>query len=113
MIFKFLRKDGSEDVHDTDEKRYLPEPLRARAVEYLRGQIDSESFEQVRAAHAENPTDWYVAYHFGAGMGVRNLLRDIIKDEELPPVPYGDESYSNWDDYYVEVLEEAAGCYDD
>jgi hypothetical protein len=44
-------------------------------------------------------------------MGIRNLLRDVIKDDELPPVSYGDDQMRNWDDYYVEVLEEAAGCY--
>jgi hypothetical protein len=57
VIFKFIRKDGSEDVHDTHEKRYLPEPLRTRAVEYVRAQLDDESLEQVRTLYKNDPDD--------------------------------------------------------
>lgn len=108
MIFKFLGKDGSETVHDTHERRYLPEPLRTRAVEYLRAQLDDEVLAQIRKLHSEDPDDWAIPFHFGSGMGIRNLLRDVIKDDELPPVMYGDLPAQNWDDYYVEVMEEAA-----
>jgi hypothetical protein len=46
-------------------------------------------------------------------MAFRNVLREAIKDDELPPVDYGDgNEYQNWDDYYTRVVEEAAGCYD-
>jgi hypothetical protein len=43
--------------------------------------------------------------HFGVGMGIRNLLREVLPDDKLPPVVYeGGMSYSNWDDYYVGAL---------
>lgn len=109
MILEYISKDGSKTVHDTHERRYLPEPLRTRAVEYLRTQLSEEVLTEIRELHSEDPDDWAIPYHFGTGMGIRNLLRDVIKDDELPPVMYGDLAAQNWDDYYVEVMEEAAG----
>lgn len=53
--------------------------------------------------------------HHGWGTSIRNLLRDKeygagITDDQLPPAPYeGGEHHSNWDDYYVSVVEAAVG----
>ncbi len=113
MKFLFRRKDGSDDVHDTHEKRYLPEPLRHRAVEYLRAELHPNTLSEVRAAHAKDPDEWWTGFHMFGGMAIRNLLRDVITDQQLPAVMYDDRPMHNWDDYYIEVLEEAAGCYDD
>jgi hypothetical protein len=45
------------------------------------------------------------------GMAIRNLLREAVKDDELPPAPYpGGVSYSNWDDYYVQAVKAAAAA---
>lgn len=108
MIIEYKGQDGSTTVHDTHEQRYLPEPLRTRAVEYLREKLDASMLAEIRELHAKDPDDWAIPYHFSTGMSIRNLLRDVIKDDELPPVMYGDLPAQNWDDYYVEVMEEAA-----
>lgn len=48
-------------------------------------------------------------FHFSGGMGVRNYLREIIKDDELPFAPYPNgQSYQNWDDFYQRAIKEAA-----
>ncbi len=50
-------------------------------------------------------------HHFGGGMQIRNRLRDMLTDGELPEVefdpdnnPYGPSK--NWDDYYTGALDE-------
>lgn len=45
-------------------------------------------------------------FHFGAGMAVRNILRQVVPDHKLPAVkqPMGGMA-SNWDDYYHGALE--------
>lgn len=60
-------------------------------------------------------------FHFGRGMFIRNILRSNIEmpdrvkcllcipDAELPPTEYDGHWDSNWDDYYIQVLEAAAG----
>lgn len=89
----------------------LPVELRERAVEHLRAHMSAETAEQIRDLQAADPELWWAVHHFGMGMNVRNLLREVIKDDELPPVEYDKfEEYRNWDDYYIPVLEEAADC---
>lgn len=109
MKITYVGEDGSQTEHDTLEKRYLPEPLRTRAVDYLRAELHPDTLHHVRRAHAEDPDEWWTAFHMFGGMAIRNLLRDVIKDKELPPVMYGGRPMRNWDDYYIQVLEEAAG----
>lgn len=90
-------------------KQPTPAEWRSRAVRHLKENISTE-LDKVRHLHAENPEEWWIASHFGFGMGVRNVLREVVKDDELPPLRHFDgRFYSNWDDWYVEVLEEAAG----
>lgn len=54
------------------------------------------------------------AHHF-FGMHFRNHLRDPergagILDDDLPEAPYENgQTHKNWDDYYVAVIEAAAG----
>lgn len=46
-------------------------------------------------------------FHFGAGMAIRNILRQVMTDDHLPPIDYGLSSLQlprNWDDYYIGVL---------
>jgi hypothetical protein len=46
-------------------------------------------------------------FHLSGGMVTRNILREVILDEELPAVIYPDGSASrNWDDFYTGALEE-------
>lgn len=90
--------------------------MRNCCVAYLRDQLPAQLLDDVRKAIAEHGDDWiseiynkkprmsdpfYIphVFHMQEGMGVRNLLRDIVKDDELPS--------GNWDDAYVPCLEEA------
>lgn len=47
-------------------------------------------------------------FHMFGGMAVRNVLRDIIHDEDLPGIPYEDTVglVKNWDDYYTGALDQ-------
>jgi hypothetical protein len=38
-----------------------------------------------------------VRFHFGAGMAVRNILRQVLPDHKLPT--------GNWDDYYYGAID--------
>lgn len=97
----------------------LPEELRVRAVGILRRELDDSFFAEVRNLHDDNPDGWVAPYHHFAGMTVRNTLRKGsaffdpgIPDADLPPARAVDPDgcpEGNWDDYYVQALEEAAG----
>lgn len=90
--------------------RRLPEEIQTVTVAFLRARISSEDQEKIR--NVANDPDWFSSYHFHWGMSIRNLLRDVVKDDSLPASPDG---YRNWDDYYVPVVEVAvqAGCWRD
>ena len=45
-------------------------------------------------------------FHHGFGTAIRNELRRVMRDEELPPITYHGEAMYNWDDYYRGVLDE-------
>lgn len=113
----------------------LPLKLRKRAVAHLRKVCQPEVLEWVRAKYEEDPEVWYAhdmtkpeererlrkengfyipsPFHWTTGMAVRNALRDVITDDELPPVLYESGlEHRNWDDYYAEALEVAAGLRD-
>lgn len=45
-----------------------------------------------------------IMFHFGVGMQIRNALREVIKDNDLPPVKYQNVDVCNWDDYYHGAL---------
>lgn len=116
------------DLTDLNERfdllwEQLPPRLRTTAVEYLRENV--ADLDVIRGWIEEDPENWYVRdqnvtmqaipiegpapaalylpmpFHFHGGMAVRNLLRKVIRDDELPS--------GNWDDYYVQALEAAAG----
>lgn len=110
----------------------LPPAMQAKAVAYLRSKMDAETLAYLRDFHARCP-DWHgdetppeererfkakydgfyipTPFHFSTGMSVRNVLRGVFSDDELPPITY--DHYDppieaqNWDDYYIAVLEEA------
>lgn len=45
-----------------------------------------------------------IRFHFGAGMAVRNVLRQVMTDDKLP----GPEAFRNWDDFYYGAIDELA-----
>jgi hypothetical protein len=59
--------------------------------------------EETRELYKEDPIHWISPYHFSTGMAIRNLLRkEVCLDSQLPS--------GNFDDYYVQLMEVAAGC---
>ncbi|WP_028058289.1 hypothetical protein [Candidatus Solirubrobacter pratensis] len=55
------------------------------------------------------------SWHMSGGMGVRNYLRqEGFTDDQLPTLPelYDGKDVSTWDDFYVQVMEAAAGLRD-
>lgn len=76
---------------------------RQLCINHLRGVIPPEVIAQWKK-------DGYdiAVWHFYGGMAVRNALRDVMKDDELPGVPYPrqDDLVKNWDDYYTGAIDE-------
>lgn len=86
-----------------DERwKELPDDVRLEAVALLRGQFSTRHRQYIRSRYAVDPTRWITPLHFGWGMAVRNFLREHgLADDRLPS--------GNWDDYYVQCVEAAAG----
>lgn len=77
----------------------MPSELKAPALEMLRTEL-APVIGDITRAYASDPTGWYVSYHFGWGMNVRNLLREKGFGEEYFKV-------HNLDDIYIPLVEEA------
>jgi hypothetical protein len=46
-----------------------------------------------------------IGFHHGVGMVVRNTLRAVMSDEDLPPIKQRDGTAArNWDDFYMGAL---------
>lgn len=79
----------------------LPKELREECLAHLQGWIPDEQV-----------LEWKVfgfprGFHLlGGGMQIRNRLRDVLRDEQLPPVEYPEGPMRNWDDYYMGALDE-------
>ena len=87
-------KPWDRDVFDQDACwTGLDRDVRRRAIEHLQQRVPN-LLEEVREL------GWR-GEHFFVGTQVRNLLREVIHDGELPS--------GNWDEYYVQALEAAAG----
>jgi hypothetical protein len=78
----------------------LPDDVRQKAVRILKDGWTEAIKASVRQAMEDYGDEWYAGAHFGWGMSVRNYLRNKgISDDQLPT--------KNWDDYYVEIIQEA------
>ena len=115
-----------------EDRHTLPPELQKKAVDHLHETLAPESLQYLRDLKARDP-EWGdeltpeqheesktkygftipAPFHFGTGMAIRNLLREVIKDEELPVVYYGAMEARNWDDWYHGVLEELVTLSDD
>lgn len=89
-----VSKEGREACLAKLRKMTPPEMLEKWKEQLARGErIGSDSLE----------------FHFGIGMQIRNTLRSVLVDDELPDVEYEDGSrHRNWDDFYMGALEELA-----
>lgn len=93
----------------------IPAEQRKKCLDHLRDWIGADIIAQWKAQHAAGDriaSDIPGFHHLGGGMRIRNRLRDVMKDAELPAVvgpaggyPTGEE-VRNWDDFYTGALEE-------
>ena len=65
-------------------------------------------FKRQRASGAALGSD-DPRFHFAAGMAIRNILRQVMPDCDLPPRESGEQS--NWDDYYYGCLDETVASW--
>jgi hypothetical protein len=77
----------------------LSPELKSPALAMLREELSSVHVE-IKMAYDADPSGWYVGYHFGWGMSVRNLLRRKGFGEDYFKV-------HNLDDIYVLLVEDA------
>lgn len=98
------------DIQERQAWAALPEDIRNKAIGLLVEELPRELLERVYSARVAGGVEWMreigkdvdgpYSFHFYEGMGVRNLLRSVILDGELPT--------GNWDDYYCQALLRAA-----
>lgn len=70
------------------------------AVSFLTHFIEPVIKDLIREATEKDPEGWWINYHFGWGMGIRNALRQSgFGEREL--------NASNMDNVYVELVERA------
>jgi acyl carrier protein len=78
-----------------------PKEVWEGAIAILQRELTEDTLTQVRELFAEDPEQWWLEHHMFFGMGVRNLLRKN---------GFGDDRFGdNLDDYWVELVERAAG----
>lgn len=83
----------------------IPEADRVRCVSALRtvAERSPEMLAKWRDQHARGMRIGSddIRFHFGVGMSVRNVLRGVLRDGDLP----GPIMQRNWDDYYYGALD--------
>jgi hypothetical protein len=104
-----------EDYHILSDEEYIQfhnERLAELAPWIVEKAVKSLSelqpllLEETRELYKEDPVHWMSPYHFSTGMAVRNFLRgNVCLDDELTTKI----EYQNWDNFYVALLEIAAG----
>lgn len=84
---------------------------RMKCLDHLRQKLPPEFLAKIKAQVYEGrfllcEDDRF--FHFGYGMLVRNLLRDVLPDNRLPLLMDDSGSNKNWDDFYIGALYELA-----
>jgi len=94
----------------------LPGSIRKQCLDHLQEVLSkavdwpetSAKWKQQKADGIRIGSDQY-CFHFGTGLFIRNVLREVLKDGGLPAVQQPDGSLCrNWDDYYGGCLDELA-----
>lgn len=83
----------------------VPEADRKRCLDHLRSKVPADVIAKWQAQYERGNCIGSddIRFHLGVGMTVRNTLREVLKDSELP----GSASVMrglHWDDYYVGAL---------
>lgn len=92
----------------------LPEDVRKRCVDHLATFILTGVNRDANLEYLMSYRDNASFHLFGGGMMVRNCLRQVLPDTQLPAVhvdhegkPYAvDATSGNWDDYYTGAIDE-------
>lgn len=94
-----------ESLYDYHRRKWdeLDGEIKRRAVRFLQKELSPDNQKEWFGEMEKDPEHWCSQHHMFAGMAFRNLLRQEVKDSELPT--------GNWDDYYVAALEAAVGAY--
>lgn len=111
-------KRGSLDDWSRSNWDRVPESQRRRCLDHLRDWVPKDVLSKWREQHSRGERiGWDVpGFHFGGGMSIRNRLRAVLSDGDLPPAstppdaasaaPLPGPGESNWDDFYTGALEE-------
>lgn len=92
-------KDKSLSEWSCDNFKCLPPLIQRDCIGLLKDKIPPEIVKELKGKSGEEIFD-IPFFHFSWGMGIRNLLREIFLDEELPEI----DGARNWDDYYMGAL---------
>lgn len=81
----------------------LPKEVRRKCLDLLDQHVSKEILDhwldQYQRGIRIGSDD--AVFHFGIGMSIRNLFREVLMDDGLPLVRYEDGGlYRNWDDFY-------------
>jgi hypothetical protein len=87
----------------------LPQSERDICIKQIHTHVPYATLNTWKAQYQSGEDIGGHLFHFGGGMSVRNLLREVMLDSELPGVLYKEhnEVMHNWDDYYIGALQEA------
>ena len=81
----------------------VPQPVRKIVEQHVAAHLPAKTLAKLRDLHARKiPIGSDGAFfHFGGGMVVRNLCRQLLTDDELAAhCPFG----GDWDNFYIGVL---------
>ena len=96
---------GEIESWSIENWKRLPEADRQRCLDHLRGWLPDDLLRVWRrqALEGKRIGSDRVRFHFDAGMQIRNRLRDVLPDEQLPRIEGG---CGHWDDFYYGALDE-------
>lgn len=83
----------------------LPLAIREKCAEHLRSKVPEAIIAKWKSQSdrgMEIGSD-DIRFHLGVGMNVRNALREVCRDSQLPA------GQQNWDDFYLGALEALTG----
>ena len=77
----------------------ISQEIKKPVIEMLKNQLIPD-MKEIKKLMLLKKEDWWIGYHFGWGMGIRNLLREK---------GFGEEYFGihNLDDIYINLVEEA------
>jgi hypothetical protein len=80
----------------------IPREKRTACLNHLTGWLPKDLIDEWKQQYVEGNDIGGGWFHFSVGMQIRNRLRDVLLDKDLPPVEYPNgEKYQNWDDYFL------------